>query len=134
MTLPKGTLGPGILGQEQYEREIVETTRGASIFGPGILGYDPQKVELPGAEPEEELTPTKVPDPVVPEDFTFPDMGLPDLRDTLIGNEYLLDSAIEREFQREPEPRRGALRLFIEIESEGEKREEVLQRLGDALG
>jgi hypothetical protein len=60
-------------------------------------------------------------------------MSVEKVKDLVIGNPEFLDGAIEAEFQREPKPRRGALRFFIGVEQENQNRVEVLQRLEDAM-
>lgn len=122
----KSIFGPGILGQEVYDRQVEDTKAGRGIFGPGITGYDPEAEAKKKAEPE----PTVVPAPV---QVDIPQMSVEKIKDLLIGSPEFLDGAIEIEFQREPAPRRGALRFFIEVEKENENRVEVLKRLEDAL-
>ena len=126
--LPKGTLGPGILGEELYESELVQTTKGRGIFGPGITGEEPDPEPAPKEEPEESKP---VPAPI---SLNVPHLGVAKLKDLINGNIEFLDGAIETEFTREPGPRKGALRYFLEIEGENQGREDVVARLGKALG
>lgn len=158
--LKKGTLGPGILGQELYEKEIEETTKGRQVFGHGITGAEPdpklfpqdhahwlkQQAEKPETKPEPDPAPVDdlpdeddgeevpIPTPRPTKNVPFPDMSLEKLKDLVVANPALLDDAIETEFKRQPEPRRGALRFFIETENAEGQREDVLTRLEEALG
>jgi hypothetical protein len=73
MVAPKGTYGPGIIGEEQYAKELHQTTAGRSIFGPGITGDWPEESEEEAVQEEateevvEELVEEKSDKPLDPD-------------------------------------------------------------------
>lgn len=139
-TINPGHFGPGIIGQEEYDKEQNWRAKGANVFGTAVIGpSEPQKptpeqlrqqpdlARLHGMETE---TPAS---PVAP--TKQPQLSLDKLREALQDNPYIIDGAIEAEFTRAEGPRKGALRMILtEEQKKAEPRPEVVARLKVALG
>lgn len=92
-----------------------------SPYGPKVLGNRRSSVPAPELSGEETTA----------EDAA---LSIKDLRQRLEENPHLLDKQVDAEFQRADGGRKGAIQLFIELESgKEEPREDVLKILEQKL-
>lgn len=136
MPLPKNTtnpghFGPGIIGEEEFEREKAYKETGQDTFGPLVTGKWPKDhPQAPKPEPGSAFeleTATKLAQVAI---------SLTKLDEILSDNPFVLDGLIDAEFARAEGPRKGALRKFVEVEeakTSPEPRPEVLDRLATTL-
>jgi len=124
--------GPGVVGEETFEREqIIDAATRGQMYGPGVIGEEEfekkmaeREAELAGAAPAE---PEETPGGAAP-------ANLSDFEAALAGEQENVAPLLEAELSREDGPRKGALRMLREAESEaGEPRPDVLEMIDDAL-
>lgn len=123
--LPKGTLGPGIIGEKAFEQEQAELVAGANIYGPGILGPGITGEKEEAAEEEAQDSDAN----------DFPDMSTDKLKEWIGGNPEYADPALTAELKRDPGPRKGALSFLREVELDRDDggRPEVLAQIEEAM-
>lgn len=108
-------LGPKVLGEEEFQRQQKaheEAAKRAFVYGPRVVGAEP------APEPEkDEITPSQTPENTN-DGQSAKSLSLAKLNDALQGevSDELLDGWMAAEFDREGEPRKGALRLLLRAE------------------
>lgn len=108
-------LGPKVLGEEEFQRQQQaheEAKKRAFVYGPRVVG--------PTSEATHETSKPAPPPPSTDsgDGQSAESLSLAKLNDALQGelSDEVLDGFIAAEFEREGEPRKGALRLLLRAE------------------
>lgn len=138
-TVNPGHFGPGIIGEEEFEKEKNWRDKGANVFGSLVVGpSEPQKPTPEQLRQQPELAALHGLDaPAAPASAPVkqPQLSIAKLEEALQDNPYIIDGAITAEFERVEGPRKGALRLILaEEQKKADPRDDVVARLKEALG
>jgi hypothetical protein len=116
--------GKAVVGEEEANLQREVKRKKSNIYGKKVIGD--------AAASREPVNPGVSGEEVTSQDAS---MTLSELGELLADKPHAMDRQLDAEFQREEGPRKGALRLFLEIETtrEGGARPEVLQLLETAL-
>lgn len=137
-------LGPRVLGEDEFQRQqqaYEEAKKRAFVYGPRVVGGAPATEEQPATAT---ATREKPPQPSGDagdgqsgEERSAETLSLSKLNDALQGDlsDEMLDGFLAAEFEREGEPRKGALRLLLRSEeSRGDAaRPAIVAELQNAL-
>jgi hypothetical protein len=107
--------GPGIIGQEEYDRQVRELKETSGRFGPALRR--PERINIPAVGTGKDK-PTPPPD-TIPEEPTLPPvnaLSVKKLREVLEADPGQAAAVLEDELGRAEGPRKSALREIAKAE------------------
>lgn len=130
--MSENRFGPGVIGDEAFQREQVIEESLVEKFGPGVLNNPPAQPVQASAEEVELLQRDVVSDVPPPVDAPpYTSLSIAELEKELRANPAEFDRLMKGEYARPDGGRKGAWGVFLSVEQEkGEAaRKEVLEAL-----